>query len=326
MDINTKPQKVYFPSEPPWKLKNNCVIKDLMAFSKENTPNNVYTSLFNEISSAHINKNWKILYTDGSKTNNSTSFAVINEHLNIDHLALLDQRASIFTAESTAIYYTVNKYKNLRGKFMICSDSKSAVTAIQNIKNKSLTISKIRDILIKFHSKFKIMWIPGHIGIIGNTLADEAAKYAAHAPIIQYPSVNKRDIIKIIAIQLKKMGNDDWNSYQHHYKEFNPNNITPTYPPEATRLDLQKYIRLRLGHTYITNRHLFNNSSPEVCPLCNIDTINIQHLVSNCSTINNAQLTLLGRVCLTDLLKTINIENIHAVQSILKYCNIYHLI
>lgn len=326
MDINIKPQKIYSPSAPPWKLSKNCFIQDLMRLPKNSTPNISFTSIFSEISRSYKNNNWKILYTDGSKTDTSTAMALINEHQKIDFLATLDQRSSIFTAESTAIYYALNKYKNIRGKYLICSDSKSTITSIQNIKNKNTTISKIRDILIKYHTKFKIMWVPSHIGILGNELADEAAKYATNAPIIQYPSSNKNDIIKVIYTTMKQTEMDDWVNYQHYYKTFNPNKITPTYPPATSRLHLQKYIRLRLGHTYITHRHLFNRSISEICPLCNTDVLNIHHLIFYCSSIKEAQITLLGKICLPELLRNINIENINAVQNILKYCNIYHLI
>lgn len=170
------------------------------------------------------------------------------------------------------------------------------------------------------------MWVPSHIGITGNTLADEAAKYATNAPIIHYASQNKNDITKIISNTIKQIETDDWENYQHHYKLFNPNRITPIYPPSASRLNLQKYIRLRLGHTYFTHRHLFNQSTPDTCPLCNTEMLNIHHLIFRCNIIKQAQIALLGRVCLPELLHIINTNNINSVQNILKYCNIYHLI
>lgn len=326
MNIVTKPEKVYFPKEPPWKLKNSSFLQNLMGLPKESTHNSIYIALFNELATSYKSRNWKFLYTDGSKTDTATSMAIINENLQTDFLATLDQRSSIFAAESTAIFYALNKYKNIRGKYIICTDSKSSVTSIQNIKNKNITISKIRDILIKFHTKFKLMWIPSHIGITGNSLADEAAKFATHAPIMQYLSPNKKDINKIIFTYIKELETEEWANYHHHYKNINPHKTKPTYPPDASRADIQKYTRLRLGHTFITHQHLFNNSRIENCPLCNTNTISIQHLIFNCNVINQAQLTLLNKICFPDLLQKINTENIKKVNNILKYCNIYHLI
>lgn len=326
IDIDVKPQKTYFPLEPPWKLNKKSFVDNLMGLSKNTTPNQAFLSIFNEVSTSFKNSNWNFIYTDGSKTTTSTTMAIINQHKKVDFLAILDQRSSIFTAESTAIFCALKKYKNIRGKFLICSDSKSTITAIQNIHNRNITISKIRDILIKYPNKFKIMWIPGHIGILGNTLADEAAKYATIAPIIRYPSSNKIDIAKIIYTAIKQTETNDWINYNHHYKNFNPNNITPSYPSAASKNSIQKYIRLRLGHTYITHRYLLNRTNPEICPLCNTEALNIHHLIFNCESMRRAQITLLEKICLPDLLKNITIESINSVQEILKYCNIYHLI
>lgn len=57
------------------------------------------------------------------------------------------------------------------------------------------------------------MWIPSHIGITGNTLADEADKYATHAPIIKYPLSNKTDILRTIHNQIKNDQMLFWNNY-----------------------------------------------------------------------------------------------------------------
>ena len=60
-----------------------------------------------------------------------------------------------------------------------------------NVNHKNETIMKIRSILIQNPNKLKIMWIPSHVGIIGNEKADEAATSAtkqdsyANAPTIR---------------------------------------------------------------------------------------------------------------------------------------------
>ena len=46
------------------------------------------------------------------------------------------------------------------------------------VNHKNETIMRIRSILIQNPNKIKIMWIPSHVGIIGNEKADEAASFA----------------------------------------------------------------------------------------------------------------------------------------------------
>ena len=83
---------------------------------------------------------------------------------------------SIFTAESAALLKAVEHASKSRGKFIIYTDSQSAVNAILNIANTTNIISTIKDILIKNTNKIKIMWIAGDCGIPGNDYADLNAK------------------------------------------------------------------------------------------------------------------------------------------------------
>ena len=155
------------------------------------------------------------------------------------------------------------------------------------------------------------MWIPSHIGIEGNSLADEAAKYATNAPILSYSSSNKSDIIRIIFSATRAKEATIWSNYHHLYKTFNPQGSVAVYPNEISKLDLRKYTRIRLGHTLITHQHLFENTSPNICNLCNSNQMfDINHLIFNCNFINNTQIALYGKICLPELLKNINTENV----------------
>ncbi|XP_075157695.1 uncharacterized protein LOC142230962 [Haematobia irritans] len=326
LGIDPKPHKAYFPTEPPWNLNKKVFVVNLIDLGKKHTPLVEFCSLFKEISSSFTNKKWNLLFTDGSKTQTTTACAVINHKLQTDFMAILDENTSIFTAESAAIYWTLNKYKNVRGKFILCSDSQSAIKAIQNINNRSIIVSKIRDILIKYHTKFKIMWIPGHAGIFGNTLADEAAKFASNAPILRYIVPNRNDLKRLAYEYLKQQENLEWDDYEHYYKQFNTHKTTQIFPNSVSRLWIKKFIRLRLGHTSLTHQHIFNSKPAELCPACGLQQVDIKHIVFSCTKIIEAQLTIFGSQCLPDLLKTTTPVNIQNVHKILTHCNIWHLI
>ena len=57
---------------------------------------------------------------------------------------------------------------------MICSDSLSALQALEKLKSDHPLLIQIQDML---HT-IVFMWIPGHMGICGNEAADRAATEA----------------------------------------------------------------------------------------------------------------------------------------------------
>jgi len=85
---------------------------------------------------------------------------------------ILPPYSSVLTSETIAILEAIELIKNRRGKFIICSDSLSAIDSIQNKNNNNINPSKIRSLITLHAPKIKIMWIPGHSGIKGNELDD----------------------------------------------------------------------------------------------------------------------------------------------------------
>ena len=85
----------------------------------------------------------------------------------------------MFTAELYAIYAALSYIKKSPGKYVVLTDSLSAVKALQsfNATNHYL-ISWIKSLLLNFNSFFDIVieWVPSHMCISVNEKADELAK------------------------------------------------------------------------------------------------------------------------------------------------------
>ena len=116
------------------------------------------------------------MFTDGSKSVENTSFAITQENGTLLKKGILCDYTSIFTAEALAIYEAAKTAVKSGKKLVICTDSLSVLRAVSNCNHNSRLITNIRDLLIRNANKLKLMWVPSHIGIIGNEKADEAAK------------------------------------------------------------------------------------------------------------------------------------------------------
>ena len=118
------------------------------------------------------------IYTDGSKINNRTGCAyVVN---GIPYKIRLTKYSSVFSAELFAILKSLKFIKNNNNNaFVIYSDSLSAIESIKSNGNRHLTNIKISEILNKIHNKTIVFeWVPSHVNITGNEIADIAAKEA----------------------------------------------------------------------------------------------------------------------------------------------------
>ncbi|XP_037901483.1 uncharacterized protein LOC119645371 [Glossina fuscipes] len=66
------------------------------------------------------------------------------------------------------------------------------------------TINKLRDIIATPGEKIKLLWVPGHIGLLGNEQADRAAKYAASVPLFMNDVKETLDLQGYIGRRVKE--------------------------------------------------------------------------------------------------------------------------
>jgi ribonuclease HI len=86
---------------------------------------------------------------------------------------------SIFSAESQAIQNAISHAMTLVSEeILIISDSLSALLALKNPYPKNEIIQSIQEKLSNSGKKIEFLWVPSHIGISGNELADKAANEA----------------------------------------------------------------------------------------------------------------------------------------------------
>lgn len=195
---------------------------------------------------------------------------------------------SILTCEATAILkaleiiHTEFSEDNL---YIIYTDSKSCLTALQNPKNIEPMFKEIKEKMInmlKDNVKFEVIWIPSHQGIIGNEKVDKEAKIAAYEnevdkSIKSYPSEIKKYIKHIIKI-----------SWDSEWKENNTSKLSrirnTVFDRGPTlfycRKDQVVITRLRIGHTNLTHIHLITKSNPNKCK-CGLE-LTVSHLLVNC--------------------------------------------
>ena len=258
------PQRLLFP---PWNIQSTSFILNLKRFNKDRTPAEVYKKLFVECTNSNYFHDWDQIFTDGSKSINGCSFAVTNKIGEIISVGLLPEYCSIFTTEMFALHKAILHCYESEGSFIICTDSYSAIEAVRNPNNCSIHVRRIRDLLINQSSRIKIMWIPSHVGIIGNEAADSIAKNGFKYPVFCFIPMEGKDCLRSIRQQVRKITLDDWNEFQHSYKKYNPECVRQVYPLECSKESIRPHnlfpSTLSYWERYATvlilrTRHTFN--------------------------------------------------------------------
>lgn len=277
--------------------------------------------LFVQCTKPLTDANWSIIFTDGSKNQEHTTFAVVQQDGSLLTTGYVFSYCSVFTAEILAVKLATDFAKKNKGEFLICTDSRSTIEAVQNINNHSELVTAIRNNCIQNANKIKLMWVPGHAEIHGNEAADAAASNARMQPLYTFPTAEKWDISKKIMWHLLRAKSIEWESHNHFYRNFNPNGLKPIYPPACTRQQSAYFVRLRMGHTKITHEHLLNGKPPPACQHCN-QTTSVNHILNDCPILDNFRKTIFRNITPTSLLKNPTIENLAKIEKFIKTCNL----
>ncbi|XP_053989675.1 uncharacterized protein LOC128882131 [Hylaeus volcanicus] len=324
LNINTPlvaPRKHY--KSPPWTIETPLIIDKFLKVGRDINPNIVKT-LYIEITNEY--QNHKQVFTDGSKSPQGTGCAVCLP--DIDLTFKLPDGFTVFSSEAFAVQEAL-KYieKETHNKFIIFSDSKSVILALQNCESSDTIIRNIIELnatLSQNGKEILYSWIPSHVNIEGNEKADIAAKAAVSstAEISNY-SVSYKDLQKFFIKAITDWWNEEWKHSKPtklHKIRDNINEIHPAW--RLNRKDQVKLTRLRIGHTSWSHSYLITKTEPNNCDTCRTQN-SIEHILVTCLKYN----TIKTQFELPNSLSVLREENSgKQTLSFLKDIGLYHLI
>ena len=196
----------------------------------------------------------------------------------------------------------------LPGKFLILSDSLSAVKSLQKLNLSShYLLQWIYTLIVAApQNKIVIEWIPSHVGIQGNESADCLAVSSLKLPGFKSIPLSNFELRRQIKETYTTKWQELWTSMPEELRSFKPE-LGATAFEEEPRIIQLPLTRIRLNTTLLTHDHYFKKTPREECEDCHI-TLTIKHLLIDCPTHNEHRKDL-EEVCRMKNLP-FNVENI----------------
>ena len=150
-------------------------------------------------------------------------------------------------------------------------------------------IQKAQEWLFYLHIRFKkvqFCWVPSHVGIQENEVADQEAKEASLLPRITHKTLPHGDLKPLIKKYIVDKWQRRWNS------SLLPNNLkykkiresvqcwpSSFHPNRRYEIILS---RLRIGHCKLTHQFLMEGGTPPVCDSCRGVVLTVEHILVEC--------------------------------------------
>ena len=299
---------------PPWKLNHLNIDTSLSKLQKNCTNPSLFKLHLNEKLENY--SNYDQIYTDGSKAEEKVAAAAVAKKGKKIHQCRLPDNSSVFTAELRAILLALKEiYQSQNSSFLILSDSLSALEALSSLKMTHpllVEIYELHETLLSEGKTIVFIWVPSHIGIRGNEMADSAAKDALSQDIPRYPvqSVPYKDFKPKVNSYIHNLWQTRWDEETHnklHSARPNLSDALQTFC--RNRKEETTLSRLHIGHTYATHSHLVNGKDPPWCHACD-QPWTVKHFLLECADLLETRLKYYDCSSLKDLFTTVSISSI----------------
>ena len=112
--------------------------------------------------------------------------------------------------------------------FVILSDSRCALLALQKYLNPKPLVQMIQCHIHSSPKEIKLCWVPIHVGVPLNEVADELAKGAVTNQNVKTVNLPRSDYRRVIKYSVTHKWKEKWNHIENNkYREITPHNYNP---------------------------------------------------------------------------------------------------
>ena len=298
------------PETPPWTQRCAEFRFDLAVDKKSITDRTTFHSKYGELIANY--SSFEHIYTDGSKDGEAVAAAAV--YGDRIYKCRIPDSSSIFSAEIKAIDIALDFLEQSRSnRFIIFSDSLSVLQALSNQKFENPLICNLLERIsqVLLCKRVVFCWLPSHVGIKGNELADKSAKSALSLPISDF-KVPFTDFKSSISKYIQSRWQLQWDTDIHNKLHSIKPSLGEWHQAYRTvRREEVIIARLRIGHSRLTHSWLLTRDDPPECIPCSVP-FSIQHILIDCIDFQTIRSRHFDAYSVGNLFDTVRIETIIA--------------
>lgn len=230
------------------------------------------------------------IFTDASKKDRECGIGIYIESTKERHIYRLENETSITSAEIIAIQQAVRLVNRMGLKnHVIYTDSRSSCIMLEEAQDSREGEAILVEILTTcWKWKTGIQWIPSHVKIEGNHVADDLAKIGVNSENVLRNNLQLKDALYHFKIRLQQNTTEWYTEYSkdkgHMFNRFQPYfSCTPWYVgKEMAGRDIRLLNRLITGHDYskawLARMRLADDP---LCDLC-LEPETSEHVILHC--------------------------------------------
>jgi ribonuclease HI len=237
--------------------------------------------------------NYTQVYTDASKlTDGRVGIGIFFPQDKLHISERVTDNVSIYAGELVAIKRAIEIYKtNIHQttvnttSLAIFSDSLSAITSLRKAECSSRPnlLTEIMELVTSIQSQLTLIWVPSHVGIIGNETADKLAVAGTSLSTIDNNVQLELSEAKCqVAIYIERCWQKDWQVSNSFYRQLVPVTSQIIKYHNKTRKKETVITRLRLGKCRLNYYlHKIGKHPDGKCSTCNVPET-IEHYLLYC--------------------------------------------
>ena len=177
-------------------------------------------------------------------------------------------------------------------KFLV--DSQAALLALVSWRITSNLVLATIQALNSLPGSVTLGWVPAHVGIPGNEMADELAKAGCNGHAFTPVGIPHQFLRASVDSGVRTQWDDQWTSYPaaRQTKQFyaSQNKIKAKYVCKLNRNDLGRFVRIVTGHNLLAyHRHNMDQDFDPTCRLCGEERETFYHFATVCPRLHTSR-------------------------------------